>query len=78
MSINIKNPAAEQALRALIAITGESQATAVEIAARERVARLRRDDRRIRILRDVADLQRRTAGAPLRSDDLFDEAGLPR
>lgn len=78
MSINIKNPAAEEALRALIAVTGESQAAAVEIAARERLARLRREDRRERILRDVADLQRLTAGAPLQADDLYDDAGLPR
>ncbi len=78
MSINIKNPAAEEALRALIAVTGESQASAVEIAARERLARIRRADRRTRILQDVADLQRKTGGAPLRADDLFDEAGLPR
>lgn len=78
MSINIKNPAAEEALRALIAVTGESQAAAVEIAARERLARLRRDDRRERILRDVADLQRLTAGTPLQPDDLYDDAGLPR
>lgn len=78
MSINIKNARAEQAVRELIAVTGESQAVAVEVAARERLARLRRADRRGRIKADVAELQRRTAGAPLGTDDLYDEAGLPR
>lgn len=78
MTIHIENPAAEQALRDLIAATGESQATAVEVAARERLARLRKANRRERILRDVAELQRLSGDESLQTEDLYDEAGLPQ
>ena len=77
MSIHIKNTSAETALRELIAMTGETQAEAVEIAARERIARLRRQQRAELVRADVAALQQLTAGQPLSSDDLYDDAGLP-
>lgn len=79
MSINIKNPDTELAVRALVAITGETQAEAIEIAASERTHRLQRDSSHERIQRLVADLQHsvRASGRTLDSDDLYDEAGLP-
>jgi hypothetical protein len=79
VSINIKNSAAEEALRRLTALTGETQAAAVERSAIERIERLEREARRERIRRDVAELQRLVAesGGQLTTDDLYDHAGLP-
>ncbi len=80
MSINIKNSAAEEALRRLTALTGETQAAAVERSAIERIERLESGARRERIRLDVAEIQRLVAesGGPMTSDDLYDDAGLPR
>lgn len=77
MSINIKNSSAEAALRELVAITGETQAEAVEVAARERIARLHRERREGLIRADVEALQRFTARQLLTTDDLYDDSGLP-
>lgn len=79
MSINIKNPDTERAVRTLVAITGETQAEAIEIAAAERARRLQADSRHARIQQLVADLQHsvRASGRTFDSDDLYDEAGLP-
>lgn len=77
MSINIKNSSAEAALRELVAITGETQAEAVEVAARERIARLQRERREELIRADVKALQLLTAGQPLSTGELYDESGLP-
>lgn len=77
VSINIKNTSAEAALRELIAMTGETQAEAVEVAARERIARLRRRQSAELVRADVAALQQLAAGQPLSTDELYDDAGLP-
>jgi hypothetical protein len=78
VSINIKNSAAEAALRELIALTGESQGEAVEVAARERIARLRAADREQLVRADIMVLQGLARDSPLNTDDLYDAAGLPR
>ena len=80
MSINIKNSAAEEALRRLTALTGATQATAVERSAIERIERLERGARRERIRLDVAEIQRLVteAGGPITTDGLYDDAGLPQ
>ena len=84
MGLNIKNPSAEQAIRDLAAETGESLTTAIERAARERLARIRQQqglglaDRLLAIGRDCATRLKK----PFRSADhgeiLYDERGLPR
>lgn len=78
MSINIKNTAAEAALRELIALTGESQGEAVEVAARERIARLRAADREHLVRADIMVLQDLARDEPLSTDGLYDGVGLPR
>lgn len=79
MSINIKNPDAERAVRVLVAITGETQAEAIEIATSERAHRLQADSRHERIQRLVADIQHsvRVSVRTFDSEDLYDDAGLP-
>ena len=72
-----ENGSTEAALRELIAITGEPQAEAVEVAARERIARLRREQREELVRADVEARQRLTAGQPLSTGELDDESGLP-
>lgn len=80
MSINIKNPAAEKALRQLVGITGETQADAVRIAAEERLQRLQRTQRLDSAWATVHDIQVLVTetGGPLSTAALYDEHGLPR
>lgn len=77
---NIKNSAAEEALRRLTALTGETQAAAVERSAIERIERLESGARRERIRLDVAEIQRLIveSGGRMTTDDLYDNSGLPR
>lgn len=84
MSMNIKNPEAHHLAREIAALTGESQATVVTIALRERLDRLRAvqeprlAERLLAIGRDAA----AHLSEPYRSIDhgvlLYDERGLPR
>ena len=80
MSINIKNPEAEKALRKLVNLTGESQAEAVRIAALERLERLHRQQRIDSVWETVHEIQVlvQETGGPLNTDDLYDEDGLPQ
>ena len=80
MSINIKNPAAEQALRQLVDVTGETQAEAVRIAAEERLHRLQRQQRLDSAWKTVHDIQILVTetGGPLSTAALYDEHGLPQ
>jgi hypothetical protein len=78
MSINIKNSEAEAALRELVLLTGETQAQAVETAARERIHRLRARSRADLIWSDVKALQEMVTGEPLSTDGLYDDSGLPQ
>jgi antitoxin VapB len=83
MSLNIKNAETHQLVRELAALTGETQTTAVTIAVRERLDRVRHlrepglADRLLVIGADTAPRIRE----PLRSADhgdlLYDDQGLP-
>jgi antitoxin VapB len=83
MGLNIKNREAHQMAEELSKLTGESMTTAVTIALRERLARVRQEqglslaDRLLAIGRDCA-----ARKEPFRSADhgdlLYDECGLPR
>ena len=80
MALNVKDPATHEAVKQIAALTGESQAQAVTIAVRERLARLQSENLQARLL----DIGRRAA---LRMTDetkridhgalLYDEQGLP-
>ena len=84
MGLNIKNREAHELAEELAKLTGESMATAVTIAVRERLDRVRREqgiglaDRLLAIGRDCAAHLKE----PFRSVDhaelLYDERGLPR
>jgi antitoxin VapB len=84
MSMNIKNPEAHKLGRELARLTGESMTEAVTVALRERLERLRREqrgglaNRLLAIGKDCAAHLRE----PYRSADhgelLYDERGLPR
>jgi antitoxin VapB len=84
MSLNIKSEEAHRLARELAALTGESQATAVTIALRERLDRLEGPSPAERVAQ-LLDLGRDCAWRlrePYRSVDhgdlLYDEKGLPR
>jgi antitoxin VapB len=83
MALNIKDPAADKAVRELAAATGESITTAVTVAARERLERVHGmapAERRLQELRRIAD---RAAARPVLDprtpDEIigYDEHGLP-
>lgn len=82
MALNIKNDEAQRLGRELAELTGESITTAVTVAIRERLERMRVDrrDPEQQAARIVA-LGRQIAGAmaasSLNIDDLYDERGLP-
>ena len=83
MSLNIKSQAAEEAVRALTALTGESVTTAVQRAAEERLSRLRRAKPRGNLAAELLDIGRRCAALPdldTRAPEEilgYDEHGLP-
>jgi antitoxin VapB len=84
MSLNIKNEEAHRLARELAKLTGESMATAVTEALRQRLVQVRRQrrqslaDRLLEIGRDCAARMKE----PYRSIDhaqlLYDEKGLPK
>ena len=81
MALNIKNRQAEEAVTKLAAVTGESKAEAVRVAAKERLDRLAKaeGEHRAQLRRRLARIQdawRRSEG--LSEDDLYDSAGLPK
>lgn len=80
MALNIKNEQAEDEVARLAALTGESKAEAVRIAARERRQRIEGADRekREQLERRLARIQRRWAETEgLSQDDLYNDSGLP-
>jgi antitoxin VapB len=83
LALNIKNDEAQRLGRELAELTGESIATAVTVAIRERLDRMRADREadEQRAARIVA-LGRKIAAAvsptSLDIDDLYDDRGLPR
>jgi len=86
MAISLKDPEADRLVREVAARTGETLTTAVIVALRERLARLRgRGRSRSRRLRDdLREIGERCARLPTldkRPDDEilgFDEHGVPR
>jgi antitoxin VapB len=83
MALNIKNPPAEQAIRELAALTGESVTTAVRRAAEERLSRLRRMRGGDGLAAELMAIGRRCAALPdldVRTPEEilgYDEHGLP-
>lgn len=81
MSLNIKNPEAHRLAQELAEITGESMATAVTEALREKLARIRRKglaDRLMEIGRDCAARMSEETRRIEHGDLLYDENGLPK
>ena len=84
MGMNIKNPEAHRLAAELAASTGESLSTAVTIAVRERLERVRRapdDDLAGKLLAIGRDCAEHLPAAFRAADHdawLYDERGLPR
>jgi antitoxin VapB len=82
MAINIKNDETQQLTRELAALTGESMTTAVTVAVRERLDRVRNsglttEQRAAKILA-LGQQIAATAGPPrMNVEDLYDDDGLP-
>jgi antitoxin VapB len=83
MSLNIKNAETNRLIHELAALTGETQTTAVTIAVRERLYRVRHlhetglADRLLAIGRDTAPRLREPFRSADHGDLLYDERGLP-
>jgi antitoxin VapB len=83
MSLNIKNTETHQLVQELAALTGETQTTAVTIAVRERLERVRHlheaglADRLLAIGADTAPRLREPFRSADHGDLLYDDQGLP-
>ena len=84
MPLNIKNAPAEQAVRDLAALTGETVTVAVQRAAEERLNRLRRSRGGGSLAAELLAIGRRCAALPdldtRTPDDIigYDEHGVPQ
>ena len=84
MSLNIKNREAHQLAEELSKLTGESMTTAVTIALRERLGRIRQQQglglagRLLAIGKDCAARLKEPFRSADHGDFLYDERGLPR
>jgi antitoxin VapB len=84
MALNIKNEEAHRLAEELARLTGESMATAVTIAVRERLDRIRGmqgmslADRLLAIGRDCAARLEEPLRSAEHGDLLYDDRGLPR
>jgi antitoxin VapB len=84
MSLNIKNEEAHRLAQQLAKLTGESMATAVTEAVRERLDRVRRKrgtgtaERILKIARECAPLWKEPFRSIDHADLLYDEKGLPK
>jgi antitoxin VapB len=84
MSLNIKNEDAHRLAQELAALTGESMATAVTEAVRERLDRLRRErggslaERLLSIGKDCAGRLKEPFRSAEHGDLLYGDDGLPR
>jgi antitoxin VapB len=84
MSLNIKNKEAHRLAEELAKLTGDSMTTAVTIALRERLERVRREqcpslaDRLLKIGQDCAAHLKEPFRSADHGDLLYDERGLPR
>jgi antitoxin VapB len=83
MALNIKDEGADRLARELADETGESITTAVTVAVRERLERLRGAVPRERRRRELAEIARRSAARPVRDERsadeilVYDPDGLP-
>lgn len=84
MALNIKDPATEQTVRELSALTGESITAAIRKAAEERLQRVRRQPFEPRMADELLEIGERCASLPdldsRTADEIlgYDEHGLPR
>ena len=84
MTLNIKNPEAHRLAQELAALTGESMATAVTEAVRERLVRVRNDhqapltERLLAIGRDCAARLKEPFRSADHADLLYGPDGLPK
>lgn len=84
MALSIKDPEADRLAREVVARTGETLTTAVVVALRDRLSRLRGRPRRTRLRDELREIAERCAALPTvdqRSDDAiigYDDSGLPR
>jgi antitoxin VapB len=82
MSLNIKNPEAHRLAQELAELTGESMATAVTEAVRERLASIRRRgmaDRLMEIGKQASERLNAPGPKMMKIEDLYDdETGLPK
>jgi antitoxin VapB len=84
MSLNLKNQETHRLAHELAAMSGESLTTAVTVALRERLERLRQSkrgtlsDRLLKIGRDCAVQLREPFLSIDHADLLYDEKGLPK
>lgn len=84
MALSLKDPEADRLAREVAARTGETLTTAVIVALRERLARLRGRARRRRLRDDLREIARRCTQLPTLDDRSadeilgYDEHGLPR
>lgn len=83
MAINIKNDETQRLTRELATLTGESVTTAVTVAVRERLDRVRRgeltpEERADKIVKLGQQIAAALGPNPMRIEDLYDEeTGLP-
>lgn len=84
MALSVKHPEADRLAREVAARTGETLTTAVIVALRERLARLRGRPRRRRLRDELREIAQRCAQLPTldtRAPDeilAYDQRGLPR
>ena len=84
MALSLKDPEADRLAREVAARTGETLTTAVVVALRERLARLRGRPRRRRLRDELREIARRCAELPTLDDRPseeilgYDDRGLPR
>jgi antitoxin VapB len=84
MALSLKDPEADRLAREVAARTGETLTTAIVVALRERLARLRSRPRRRPLREELREIGRRCAALPTLDDRAadailgYDERGLPR
>ncbi len=78
MSLNIKNERVHQLAREVALRTGRNQTSAIELALQMLLDSLDRDQDQTRRIDLIHDMQDAVSALDLDTDDLYDEAGLPR
>lgn len=84
MPLSLKNPEAERLAREVASRTGETLTTAIVVALRERLTRLRHRPTKRRLRDELREISERCAALPTlderTADEIigYDERGLPR